>query len=228
MKKYIALVLCIMFLLIGCTMEVEAFSEPTNSDISYDWEIVKFHTETTEGYVRYGAVVKVVNTGDVNIKLGYWKLDIEDADGHLVYTIDSSNNFSAPSIIKPGETGYYFTLSMDEFNSTDSTEYKLVPHFDYMSATKEEPKEFAVEDVSFKQSEEDFPTVLGRVINDTDKGHTYGVYAIFYDGNGDIISISGTLDEVGANDKSSFMIEDYKAFGRADIANYEVNAFLYD
>ena len=70
--------------------------------------------------------------------------------------------------------------------------------------------------------------MLGRVINDTDKGHTYGVYAIFYDGDGEIISISGTLDEVGANNKSSFMIEDYKAFGRTDIANYEVKAFLFD
>lgn len=226
MKRLLSLALSTILLLTGCT--IEDYSEPANSDISYDWDIIRFDTEDMGGYVRYCGIVKVVNTGDSNINLGYWKLDIEDSDGHLVHTEDSSNNFSAPTIIKPGETGYYFTGYYSEFNSTSATEYNLVPHFDYIRATSENPIEFAIDDLSFNQSETDFPMALGRVVNNTDEGCTYEVYSILYDESGDIISIAATLDEVGANDTSSFRIEDNKAYGRTDIASYEVKAFKFD
>lgn len=211
----------------GETAEPE---KPAEDEIQYEITDTNFEYYTNSiGRVEYYGYVEITNTGNCNLYLSKAIFDLEDNDGHLLQSDDFISN--APSVIKPGEKGYFYnglgSNLIDESVSTDNG-INLVPQITVKKATGE-PTRYEVTDTDIKEGSLGAPTVTGRLVNDTSEeiGYIY-INVIFYDANGKVLAITGTsLSEIPANGKQSF--ECSSVFGNdnvkvSDIANYEVIA----
>ena len=205
-------------------------TKPAEDEIKYEVTDSKFEYYTNSiGRVEYYGLVEVTNTGNCNLYLSKAIFDLEDDDGHLLQSDDFISN--APSVIKPGEKGYFYnglgSNLIDESVSLDKG-VNLVPQITVKKATGE-PERYEVTDTDLKEGTLGSPTVTGRLINDTSEEISYiYINVIFYDSNWKVLAVSGTsLTEVPANGKQSF--ECSSVFGNdnvkmSDIANYEVIA----
>ena len=87
--------------------EIETETEPeteaaTVSDAQITYADVSTWTDSI-GSTWYTAVVEVENTGTETIMLSNYSMDVEDASGSLVGTMDLGT--SVPEILEPGEIG---------------------------------------------------------------------------------------------------------------------------
>lgn len=200
-----------------------------NTEVKYEIVDRQFYTfKNSINDVEYFFLMGIKNTGNCNIYLKECTIDLEDADGHLLQTGDIMSN--CPSVIKPGEIGYFYNsvLNLLIDDNVDSKKVSnIVPHTEIVEATKD-VIEYTVSDLSLTE-EYGCAKVIGRVTNTSDEDDP-GIYinAIFYNKDGKVIGISGTsVYDIKAGETVGFDISSMYMAGTADysdIASYDVIA----
>ena len=187
--------------------ETETEKSTKSDEVLYEITDTNFEYYTNSiGGVEYYGYVEITNTGDNNLYLDKAIFDLEDNDGHLLQSDDFIS--SAPSVIKPGEKGYFYnglgSNMIDEGVSTDNG-INLVPQITIKQATGE-PVRYEVTDTDLREEEYSGLKVTGRVINNTDEDVSYlYLNVIFYDANGKVLGITGTsVSDLAAGNKASF------------------------
>ena len=176
-------------------------------EMKYEITDSKFEYYTNSiGSVEYFGIVEITNTGDTYIYLDTCTFDLEDNDGHLLQS-DSYIN-TAPSVVAPGEKGYYYNGIgnglIGEGVSLDNG-VKLVPQLK-ISEAKKVPTEYPVSDVTTREGDFGYINVVGRVENTSDKDISYlYISIIFYDENGKVLDVESTgISDIAAGNKGSF------------------------
>lgn len=198
-------------------------------EIKYEITDMQFYTFTNSiGSGEYLFIMEIKNTGDCNLYLDSCTVDLEDKDGHLLQTGDSMS--SCPSVIKPGEIGYFYNGILDKLidkNVNINDIASCIPHVEITEARKE-PVEYEVSDLSLSK-EYGCAKIVGRVTNTTDKDDS-SIYLnfIFYDNTSKILGIGGTTvydikagETIGFDYNSMYIQGD---FDYSDIVDYKVIA----
>ena len=208
-----------LLMIIGLTGCVSA--EPAN--MSYETDIVTFEIEPNDGSPTYNAIVEVKNTGDVAINLGYTAFSVTDSEGKLIATENSSAIYALPSVVYPGEVGYYFAAGIELPSSIDTNQtYNLVYDTDYIRpANTEGVTDYEVVNVSFPDN--DYMDVIGEIVNGSGSGDV-DVLCICYDVNGKIVTIGGTIEELKTEHNTYFEIINYGARDKNSITDYKMIA----
>ncbi len=214
-KLFLLLLLLVIFL---CGSMSAAVAEP-----EFECETIVFEIADNEGYPRYNAIVAVENTGSVAINLGYTAFSVTDSENNLIATESSSMIYALPSVVYPGEVGYYFGAAIELPMGIDvSEEYKLVYDTEYIRvANTEGICDFEVKNVSFPDN--DFVNIIGEVVNGSNTGDV-DILCLCYDSEGNIVTIGGTLEELKTTHNTYFTIINYGAFDKDTIADYKVIA----
>ncbi len=199
-------------------------------NVSYDEKVIFFDYYTNSiGNVEYYGIVEITNTGKNDIYLSSCTFDIEDDNGHLLQSDDWIS--TCREVIGPGEKGYFYNgLGSSQFDDGVNTSngVNLVPTCSIKAATGR-PTSYEVIDTDLKAGTWDYPSITGRVVNDTNEDISYlYVNFIFYDKNGKVIGIDGTsVTDIPAGKKGSFdstLMFSHDALTLENIANYEVIA----
>lgn len=119
--------------------------------------------ESSTGTLWYTAVVEVANLGETTLQLSSCTLDVEDASGALVATLDLGT--SVPEVIDPGETAYYVETSTLDVALPEG--YQLVPHAKFGEHAA--PVRYPVSDVSLKDTDYFGVKAVCRIENSTDE-----------------------------------------------------------
>ena len=153
---------------------------------------VMYNQYEQNGEFSYDAIVPIINTSDHNLYLKDCKFDIEDANGHLLGT--DNNVSTCPSVIEPGETGYFY----NPFSGVDVVN-EFTPDLKYLKISPIVKKatgkrvRYDVTDTSMSVDTWGGRSVIGRVTNNTDKDDNMCyINAIYFDENGGAIGIVGT------------------------------------
>lgn len=147
--------------------ETEAATEPetdaapvSDAQIQYDNITV---WESSTGTLWYTAVVEVANLGETTLQLSNCTIDVEDASGALVATLDLGT--SVPEVIDPGETAYYVNTSTLDAALPEG--YQIVPHAKFGEHAA--PVRYPVSEVSLKDTGYFGVKAVCRVENNTDE-----------------------------------------------------------
>ncbi|MBQ5969842.1 MAG: hypothetical protein IJL52_06955 [Clostridia bacterium] len=177
------------------------------------------------GTTWISVAVPVKNTGNDNLYLSSATIDVEDADGKLVKTMDLVSVY--PQVLLPGETAYYYDeTTLEDMEPTD--ELVAIPHVAVEKA-KVDCIRYEVTELAVKDGEYDGASVTGRVENTTDEAES-SVYivALLFDKNDNLIvqQVDILDNELQPGEKIGFKTTnlgfDVKA---SDVARYEVYAF---
>ena len=211
---------------------IEEESElPTNEAPTMNYVVADpiFYTYDGTFETHYCFIQPIENTGNVPLYLKDCYIDFEDTNQHLLATEDFLS--TCPDVIAPGETGYFYNsigaLSLDE-QAINVDDIKLVPHIEVEEARRD-PVDYIVSDTSLTKDNLGSPIIVGRVENNTteDDSLLY-INVIFYDAEGNIITITGTnVTDLYAGTTKSFECSSlYSAgeFDYNDIADYKVIA----
>ena len=152
-----------------------------DNEIEYTHSSFKLHEIFDE--VRLDFLVEVENTSGHNLELKDIAIDIYDSDNNFTGTCTKFVQ-GFPSIIRPGEKGYFATddatlQGLIDINQSSSYTYKYKAIY---SRTSESPESFTVSDVLINSSKEGELGVIGHVYNDSDK-EGFRVFIVFYDKN---------------------------------------------
>lgn len=166
----------------------------------------------------------VTNTGNVDVYLGSGSADIENSSGTIEDTVSYIDGF--PSVLKPGEKGYYYENTL--YDGSATTGLKMIPHAEVEKASAKYIR-YDVSEISIKDEQYWGAKVVGRVENNTEEAaDSVKVAALLFDSNKKLLSIEYTyLDgTLGAGDKKAFEISsfDYE-LAASDIASYTVYAY---
>ena len=224
-------ILALTLLCSGCVAasEEEPLVKPSTEEsvvatgkMEFETSLLSFEIEPNDGSPRYNAIVEVKNTGDVAINLGWTPFSVTDSENKLIATENSSMIYAQPSVVYPGEVGYYFAARVDLPADIDtSATYNLVYDTDSIRvADTEGVNDYEVINVSFP--DDDYMNIIGEVVNGSDTGDV-DVLCICYDENGEIVTIGGTMTEMTTNHNTYFEILNYAAWGK-NIADYKVIA----
>ena len=205
MRKLVSTIMSIALLLVfACSINITAEAA---SGVSYDEKVIFFDYYTNSiGNVEYYGIVEITNTGKNDIYLSSCTFDIEDDSGHLLQSDDWIS--ACNEVISPGEKGYFYnglgSSQLDDGVDT-SKGVNLVPTCSIKAATGR-PHKYEVIDTDLKEGTWGYPTITGRVVNDTNKDVSYMyVNFIFYDKDGKILGITGTsVTDIPAGKKGSF------------------------
>ena len=172
-------------------------------------------------------VVQIENTGSDPLFLGTGSLDLEDAEEHLVKTIDMVSGY--PQVIMPGETGLLVEDTMlDEDPSLDTL--TVLPHVQVKKAT--------VDCIRLETSEEELfmdnysgLKLKGRVKNTTgeSQGFVYiivNLYDADHHGIGQLMTI--VTSDIADGDKIGFELSALsmpESITEEDVVSFEVFAF---
>lgn len=221
----------------------EAESKPIETEIEsgnsneklYEVTDTTFHYyQNSIGSYEYYGIVEITNTSDKNLYLDSCVFDLEDDNGHLLQSDNWISN--CPSIIKPGEKGYFYnnigSTYIDENVSFDNG-VNLVPNFKVEPAYESaEIVDYDVSDTEMREDDYGYTKITGRVTNNTseDDSMCY-VEFIFRDASGKVLFIFGTnvMDLTAGSTRSfdaSAMFSD-DSIKKEDIASYEVIARKY-
>lgn len=195
-----------------------------------EWRILQFDIQANDGEPRYNAIIEVKNTSESErLYLGFARYDVYDSNGILIATDDSSV-WGTPPVLIPGAVGYYHTNHyIDLPAGIDlSASYTLEPDLSVMRVVDGGVTEFEVQEMKFSSGEDEFPTLMGTLENSETVEMDVHVQLILLDAKGQIIDVVYTVECVPANGSVSFMLEDYKMFGRTDISDYKVCAQSFD
>lgn len=181
--------------------ETETETEPGTeaapvSDAQITYADVSTWTDSI-GSTWYTAVVEVENTGTATIMLSNCSMDVEDASGALVGTMDLGS--SVPEILEPGEIGYYVETGTMDYTLPDG--YQLAPHTKF--AEHDAPTRYPVSEVTL--SDTDYFGVKGlcRVENTTSESVSSPRVAIILlgaDGHA-IAKLRAYADEIAPGEK---------------------------
>lgn len=196
-------------------------AEPAN--MSYETNTVVFEIEPNDGSPTYNAIVEVKNTGDVAINLGYTAFSVTDSADKLIATENSSAIYALPSVVYPGEVGYYFAAGIELPSGIDTNQtYNLVYDTDCIRpANTEGVADYEVVNVSFPDN--DYMDVIGEIVNGSDSGDV-DVLCICYDVSGKIVTIGGTIEELKTEHNTYFEIINYGARDKNNISDYKMIA----
>ena len=164
MKKIICLLFSIIVMIgINTTSEAKSRNAVEGTDYAVTYQYFNVY-EGKYGGVNYQAIIEITNIGTKNLYLGTATFDIYDLNGNIV----ASENYisSDPSVIAPGEKGYYFNNGGTFDNPMG--QYTLPPTIS-VEYTNLESKKFPVNNTSIKKSKYGGIDILGTVTNDTDK-----------------------------------------------------------
>ena len=195
-----------------------------NTDTSFD-----FYTNSI-GSVEFYGIVEITNTGSTNIYMKDCTFDLEDNDGHLLQS-ESMFVSSCPSIIAPGEKGYFYNgigaNLLDKEVSTDNG-LNLVPSYKLEEA-KGEIVDYEISDTALRKDDYGNAKVTGRLTNNTDEDISLlYVNVLFKDASGKVLFITGTnVMDVSAGAKTSFEVSTMYTNDSVDfdsIADYEIIA----
>lgn len=219
MRKVIAILSSMVLLCTGCTVE----KGDKLGEAEFETNIIQFEVEPNEGQPRYNAIVEVKNTGDEAFDLGYSVFMVRDSDGKLVDVESSSAIRAYPSIVYPGESGYYFAGRLELPDTVDTSKsYTLEYETNHIRTTKtDNVKDYEVKDVSLPDN--DYTEMIGEVINNSDSG-TVDVLCICYDKDENIVTMGGTVTGFDGDKDAFFDIINLAAWGRDNIADYKIIA----
>lgn len=229
LKRRFVSIICsfalLMIAVLSYGVDVQAASKP-----SYEEKLISFnYYKNSIGSVEYYGIVEITNTGKTDLYLADCTFDLEDNNGHLL----QSDSFvsSCRNVIGPGEKGYFYNglggnLMDDGVDISNGV--KLVPDCTVKEA-KGRPHTYQVVDTDFKKGSYGYPTITGRVVNDTNEDVSYMyINFIFYDKSGKILGITGTsVTDIKAGKKGSFdcslmYCDDAVTF--ENVAKYEIVA----
>lgn len=216
MKNRWILLLLAMILLLGSAAVAAG-------ETAFETDVLSFEIDPNEGSPRYNAIVEVRNTGTTAILLGYTAFSVTDAENRLIATEDSSAIYALPSVVYPGESGYYFTAGIELPASIDPSQtYHLVYDTDAIRPTAAQGiADYEVINVSFPDN--DFMNIIGEIVNGSDTGEV-DVLCVCRDEQGRIITLGGTLEELKTSHNTYFQIINYGAWGKDGIARYDILA----
>lgn len=212
-RRMMAMLLCCVGL--GMT----AVAEPAQ----FETNVLSFEIDQNDGDPRYNAIVEVKNTGDQAIHLGYSPFYVLDAENKLIAIEESTAIYALPSVVYPGETGYYFTAGIELPSDLD---FEQTYHLAYDTESirpinPENIKDYEVINVSFP--DRDYMNIIGEIVNGADTGEV-DVLCICRDENGEIVTIGGTLEEMKTTHNTYFQIINYAAWGKENIVDCTVMA----
>jgi len=205
-------------------VNVEGLSEQQNGyNVTYQYFNV---FDDGYGKAEYQAIIEIQNTSSGNLYLGTAKFDIYDQNGNIV----ASESFisSDPSVIAPGEKGYYYSNG-GYLDNVPMGNYVLRPTVN-VESTNLSATRFSVSGTSIKTT--DFGKnidVLGTITNNTseDEGLLWAVIVLF-DNNNLPIGVYGTnILNVNAGSTVGFEAEGWhlpEYITINDVARYEVIA----
>ena len=154
---------------------------------------------------------------------GYTAFSVTDSEGKLIATENSSAIYALPSVVYPGEVGYYFAAGIELPSGIDTNQtYNLVYDTDYIrTANTEGVTDYEVVNVSFPDN--DYMDVIGEIVNGSDNGNV-DVLCICYDDNGKIVTMGGTIEELKTEHNTYFEIINYGARDKNNITDYKMIA----
>lgn len=205
-------------------VNVEGLSEQQNGyNVTYQYFNV---FDDGYGKAEYQAIIEIQNTSSGNLYLGTAKFDIYDRSRNIV----ASESFisSDPSVIAPGEKGYYYSNG-GYLDNVPMGNYVLRPTIN-VESTNLSATRFSVSGTSIKTT--DFGKnidVLGTITNNTseDEGLLWVVIVLF-DNNNLPIGVYGTnILDVNAGSTVGFEAEGWhlpEYITINDVARYEVIA----
>lgn len=181
--------------------ETETETEPETETMPvYDAQITYADVSTwtdSIGSTWYTAIVEVENTGTATIMLSNCSMDVEDASGSLVGTMDMGT--SVPEILEPGEIGYYVETGTIDYTLPDG--YQLAPHTKF--AEHDAPTRYPVSEVTLSDTDYFGVKAVCRVENDTSESASSPRVAIILlgaDGHA-IAKLRAYADEIAPGEK---------------------------
>ena len=194
---------------------------------------VNVYAKTVYGYIEVGVLAEITNTGDKNISLEGCSFDLNDDDGNLLTSISSDDGVTAPSILKPGEVGYFTAWSgYDETADELDLSRGIHPYANIrIKSTGKEPVRYDVSDVSWKGQS---PSCVGRITNNTGKDEDeVQVAAFFLDDSGRVINTAWNLwldEPLPAGDTISFDLDAawYNQENGGQVRDVRVFAYPYE
>lgn len=203
----------------------------TEDTVSYEITYQNYTLYTDmDNDVRDYVLVQIQNTGTKDLYLGNASFDFEDADGHLV-AVDSGLISADPSIIAPGEYGYFYSnmgvLSGDDIS--ENGEYVLIPNLT-IEESKNEIIRYEISDTSISVGSFAPIDVIGRITNNTSEDASLvWVAVVFFDENDIPLGIAGTnVTDLAAGNSQSFEVSTIYLsdldISVDDVARYEVYA----
>ena len=197
----------------------------SKQEIAYETEQLQF--KISEDGTSYDAIIRITNTGNTTLNIGYTTFTIEDTDGKIIALEDSSAVYAMPTVLAPGESGYYFGARIGLPDGLDlSKEYVLKYSEEYISQNESDDiMDFDVQDVSFPEG--DYTDIIGRVQNpDNISVEFVDVVFIGYDSDHNVVLVEGTVTSLGGDEDGEFEIYNPGAYGIPfnSIAEYEIIA----
>ncbi len=182
------------------------------------------HYTTTFGSHLGAAFVEIENTGNTPLYLHDGQFDVEDNNGHLLTTQTLVS--TCPDVLRPGETGYFYSDYIDLSDVDDSNGLVFVPHYKVDEA-RHEIIDYEVSDLGIREDDMFKCKVSGRLTNTQDEEiNLLYVNVIYYDSEGRVLGISGTnITDVQPGDTTSFEVIGkffYDGVNYSDIAEYKV------
>ena len=217
-------ILSLLMAVLLCISGLPAIAAHAAGEMAFETKVLRFSIDPNEGAPRYSAVVEVKNTGDTAIHLGYTPFSVTDAEGKLIAMENSSAVYAQPSVVYPGESGYYFTACIELPADIDpDAAYNLVYDTDSIRPIDTEGiGDYEVINVSFP--DDDYIDIIGEVVNGADTGDV-DVLCICYDTDGAIVTIGGTIEELKTDHNTYFHIVNYGAWNQeGNIATYQMIA----
>lgn len=171
-----------------CAVTVQGKVENTQGE-SYTITYQYFNVFEEYDSTRYQAIIEIKNTSSVNLYLGDATFDIYDSKGKIV---TSEKYISAtPSIIAPGETGYYYnnTGSLD----VPLGQYSLKPTINVEKA-QNTLKRYPISNTTLKKSKYgNSPCITGTITNDSaEDENVLWIAFVLYDSDKHPIGLYGT------------------------------------
>lgn len=170
--------------------------------------------------------VPVTNNGTENLYLPSATIDLEDASGSLVKTIELVSAY--PAVIAPGETAYYYEETTVDEELPSAEEMTSILHAKIQKATVDliryETSEINVKDSSYYDVE-----VTGRVENTSQEAEDFiYVSTILYDADGKFLAVVFTIlnDELAPGEKIGFSATSLSSdVSASDVESYDIYAY---
>lgn len=223
-KRLISFILVVALCLqLGITADAKAQRATQDKDYAITYQYFNVYQESS--YVRYDAIIEILNTSAGNLYLDNATFDIYNAAGSIVKSENWISN--TPDVIGPGEKGYFYSQwgSMDNL---PMAQYTMIPTLTVEYTTLPVVR-YPVANVSIQDGTFDSFKIVGIIGNATteDLSHMY-LNIVCYNAADIPIFISGTnisdifAGQVKGFEVSSIFAPDY--IKKSDIARVEVIA----
>ncbi|WP_322199116.1 double zinc ribbon domain-containing protein [Acutalibacter intestini] len=172
------------------------------------------------------ALVEVENTGNVNLRLGRGQFQFRSPQGEKITTYHGVSSF--PSIIAPGEKGYFYCNMGALKDMDENTPYVMTPQLT-LEETSQDPHSYPVAGVEKVSGDLFAPWHLdGWVKNDSQELlETLQVDCLIFDEESKPLAVCGAmLQEVKAGESARFAVSSV-LLGDMDLTLEDVKEFQF-